>query len=254
MIIYLYIKQHSVTGLKYFGRTESDNPFKYPGSGIRWTRHYKKHGKRHIKTLEIWGFDNQELCTEFALKFSADNDIVQSKDWANLIPENGLRISANLKTQKEVNQSISDTLKRKYKSGEISASNRNKGKSISDETKAKISQTWKRKTSDPNYIHHTTGIAPWNKGLTGSVPWNKGLTLPPQTEDSNRKRSTTLKELYKTKPGNRKNCAPWNKGITGSIPWNKGFKMPTIKCPHCHKEGDNANMKRWHFDNCKLRS
>lgn len=24
------------------------------------------------------------------------------------------------------------------------------------------------------------------------------------------------------------------------------------KCPHCDKTGDLRNMKRWHFDNCKL--
>lgn len=23
-----------------------------------------------------------------------------------------------------------------------------------------------------------------------------------------------------------------------------------VKCPHCDKEGQEANMKRWHFDNC----
>lgn len=26
---------------------------------------------------------------------------------------------------------------------------------------------------------------------------------------------------------------------------------PRVKCPHCNKEGDVMNMKRWHFDNCK---
>lgn len=26
-----------------------------------------------------------------------------------------------------------------------------------------------------------------------------------------------------------------------------------IKCPHCKKEGSHSNMKRWHFENCKLK-
>lgn len=90
MIIYLYIKQHSITGLKYFGKTVSRNPFKYSGSGKYWVNHYKKYGKEHIKTLEIFGFDDQELCTEFALKFSEENNIVESKEWGNKRPENGL--------------------------------------------------------------------------------------------------------------------------------------------------------------------
>lgn len=25
-----------------------------------------------------------------------------------------------------------------------------------------------------------------------------------------------------------------------------------LKCPHCSKIGDSLNMKRWHFDNCKI--
>ena len=34
---YLYIKQHSVTKLKYFGKTNSEDPIKYSGSGKYWT-------------------------------------------------------------------------------------------------------------------------------------------------------------------------------------------------------------------------
>ena len=33
MTIYLYVKQHSITGLKYFGRTTQANPYKYKGYG-----------------------------------------------------------------------------------------------------------------------------------------------------------------------------------------------------------------------------
>jgi len=85
---YLYVKQHLVTGLKYFGKTNK-NPFRYFGSGTYWTRHIKKYGKEHIRTLEIWGFDNPSLCNEFASKFSEENNIVESAEWANLCPENG---------------------------------------------------------------------------------------------------------------------------------------------------------------------
>lgn len=77
-----------MTGLKYFGKTIS-NPFKYNGSGKLWKKHIKQYGKEHIKTLEIWGFDDQELCTEFALKFSEEHNIVKSIKWANIVPEKG---------------------------------------------------------------------------------------------------------------------------------------------------------------------
>jgi hypothetical protein len=87
---YLYIKQHSVTGLKYFGKTTKDDPVKYLGSGIHWKRHIKKHGIEHVKTLWYQSFDSEESLVEYATKFSQQNNIVESKEWANLKGENGL--------------------------------------------------------------------------------------------------------------------------------------------------------------------
>jgi len=125
MIIYLYIKQHSITGLKYFGKTTQPDPFKYVGSGTYWTRHVNSHGKEFIKTVEIWGFDNQELCTDFALKFSEENNIVESKEWANLMPENGL--SGGIIFNNHIKQF--NTLPRSSKWRETQSKNK-KGKSV----------------------------------------------------------------------------------------------------------------------------
>lgn len=87
--IFLYIKQHQITKLLYFGKTAVYNPEVYLGSGKYWKRHIKQHGK-FIDTLCIWEFDNQEECTQFALKFSKENNIVISDRWANLNEENGI--------------------------------------------------------------------------------------------------------------------------------------------------------------------
>jgi len=43
MTIYLYLKTHNKTGLKYLGKT-IQNPYKYQGSGEYWIPHIKKHG------------------------------------------------------------------------------------------------------------------------------------------------------------------------------------------------------------------
>ena len=32
----------------------------------------------------------------------------------------------------------------------------------------------------------------------------------------------------------------------------QSFNRRIICCPHCGKQGQHTNMKRWHFDNCKL--
>ena len=130
--IYLYVKQHNITGLKYFGKTIR-NPFEYNGSGLYWQRHLKIHGKKHIKTLEVWGFDNQESCTQFAIRFSQDNDIVESKEWANIRIENGKDGGGNNTGEKNsfYGKTHSDEFKQKQ-------SIRMKNRIVSDETKEKL--------------------------------------------------------------------------------------------------------------------
>ena len=85
--ITLYIKTHNITGLKYFGKTNQD-PYKYKGSGKYWVCHLKKHG--YDVSTEIVGVFTDEIWIKFyALEFSEINNIVTSKEWANLKPENG---------------------------------------------------------------------------------------------------------------------------------------------------------------------
>lgn len=86
----LYIKKHTKTGLKYFGKTTKD-PFKYMGSGLHWTRHIKKHGKEHIITEWISEpFTDKDSITEFATFMSEELNVVESNEWANMKIENGL--------------------------------------------------------------------------------------------------------------------------------------------------------------------
>ena len=88
---YLYIKEHSITGLKYFGKTTRVNPYEYLGSGTYWTRHIKKHGKEYIKTVWVSEiFTDKNKLIEFATFMSEELDIVKSKKWANLVIENGI--------------------------------------------------------------------------------------------------------------------------------------------------------------------
>ena len=86
---YLYIKQHTLTGKLYFGKTVG-NPEKYLGSGKLWQHHIKKHGKEHIVTLWYELFPNKDEIQEFALSFSKEMNIVESEQWLNLKLENGL--------------------------------------------------------------------------------------------------------------------------------------------------------------------
>lgn len=87
---WLYVKQHNITGLKYFGKTVKKCPVQYKGSGQHWLRHLRKYGN-DVTTVWYQLFTDKDLLVSFALNFSAQNNIVESKEWANLKPEDGLR-------------------------------------------------------------------------------------------------------------------------------------------------------------------
>jgi hypothetical protein len=88
MPIFLYVKTHNITGLKYFGKTTRNDPHKYRGSGVYWKRHIAKYG--YDVTTEIVGvFNTEDDCTDFALEYSRRHDIVSSNLWANIREENG---------------------------------------------------------------------------------------------------------------------------------------------------------------------
>ena len=154
---YLYIKQHSVTKKKYFGKTTRPDPIKYLGSGVYWTAHINKHGEEHIITLWVSEpYIDKELLSEFALFFSEEYDIVESEEWANLKPENGLDGGVPGMTHSaETKAKMSAAKKGKTQSAEhlakLAASRTGRtGRTHSDETKAKMSASRTGKKRGPH--------------------------------------------------------------------------------------------------------
>ena len=86
---WLYIKQHNKTGLKYFGMTTKSKVNKYPGSGKYWKLHLAQHGN-DVSTVWVQLFESAGELIQYATTFSIENDIVNSTDWANLVPESGV--------------------------------------------------------------------------------------------------------------------------------------------------------------------
>lgn len=86
-MIYLYIKTHRKTGLKYLGKTSRD-PYTYQGSGTRWLNHIKKHGYEVDTEILKECKDNDEL-SQWGLYYSNLLNVVESNKWANLKPELG---------------------------------------------------------------------------------------------------------------------------------------------------------------------
>jgi hypothetical protein len=87
-MIYLYVKTHNKTGLKYLGKTVYDDVDSYQGSGKIWKRHIKKHGY-DVTTEIIFVTANKDEIKEKGIYYSNLWNIVESDDWANLKPEEG---------------------------------------------------------------------------------------------------------------------------------------------------------------------
>lgn len=87
-MIYLYVKTHRTTGLKYLGKTSSKDPHSYPGSGKRWRSHLDKHGYE-FDTEILLESDDPVKIKEAGVHYSKVWNIVRDANWANLKPESG---------------------------------------------------------------------------------------------------------------------------------------------------------------------
>jgi len=135
MNIYLYLKTHNVTGLKYLGQTTNNNPHKYTGSGKYWKLHLAKHGKDYSTTILHECTDPSEIIS-LGKYYSELWNVVDSTEFANLIIEDGNSTSHTKESRDKMSQS------------RIGVEPWNKGKSMwTDEEKLRISDHWK------NYVH-----------------------------------------------------------------------------------------------------
>jgi len=179
----LYIKTHLDTGLKYFGETTQKDIYKYRGSGTYWTNHIKKHGY-NVKT-EIYGVYNKidpverEQLIKDALEFSDKHNIVKSKEWANLIIENGINSGVtdfrlpNIKTAETMSIVNPETGLNKYQERAIKQSKTLN--TLNPETGLTLAQERGLKTS---------------KGLNKKLP--SGLTV---AQESAHKAAKTMKKI-----------------------------------------------------------
>jgi len=88
MPIYLYVKTHNKTGLKYLGQTSAKDPHKYHGSGVYWKLHLKKHGYDYTTKI-IKECQSKEELKDLGTYYSNLWNVIESDEWANLKIEQG---------------------------------------------------------------------------------------------------------------------------------------------------------------------
>lgn len=193
---FILLKQHIKTGLKYlcFHHGTKDNCFKYTGSGTYWKKHITKHGTDLISTIILFESTKKDEIHEQGLKYSDLWDVVNSKDFANLVREDGSGGHEAMQTP-EVRERAANTLRTRLNTGhrtnkellrrEIRINRMKKHEFTEAEIKAQketsIRQTGKtmqERLNDPNYIDPRKGKSA--KEIFGDQykgPWNKGKTV-----------------------------------------------------------------------------
>lgn len=279
----LYIATHNITGKKYFGKTckwftVEDLQKNYHGSGVYWNKHKKKHGEKDV-TMKIYKIcslkeSDDDYVIPIALKFSEENNIVDSKEWANQKPENGLdgRTKGDThseETKAKIRESVKDR----------------EHKPHSEETKAKISRSKKgvkhtpehRKNnsevrkgiplSEEHKINIGLGVKGVLKGKTHEEIYGKEQSdrLKEHLSDLRKNRTydeilgveksieTKLKksETMKKLSTNPEHIDKIKNGMRTEEAQEKLRKK--VSCPYCNKSGKMGPMSRWHFENCKLK-
>jgi hypothetical protein len=211
MTIYLYVKTHNKTGLKYLGKTESKNPHKYPGSGTYWKHHLKKHGKDYSTEI-IKECKSIEEFAKWGLYYSNLWNVVESDDWANLKEETG-DARGKLSAESRMKISIAGIGREPPNKGKTGAVGYWRGKTRSNDDKEKISQGRTGKGTGHNRPHTDETIE--------KIKSARALQI--------------ITEDHKKKIGDA----------------NRGKSKPKLTCPHCGLIGGSFQMKQWHFDKCK---
>jgi hypothetical protein len=214
--MFLYIKRCNHCGKKYFGVTYKQDPVSYKGSGLRWKNHCRYHGWNNVETIQVWKFNTADELKQFAVQFSTENNIVESTDWFNMIPETGevgipsgtkfseetrkkqyiVRTGMKLNISEEVRKQRSERMRNRIVSEETREKTRQSmlGKKLSDETKKKMSLTRtgkklrphseerRRKNSESQKGKHAAHKSPEHnaavaKAKLGTFKWTTGSSV-----------------------------------------------------------------------------
>jgi hypothetical protein len=149
MTIYLYVKTHNKTGLKYLGKTIKQDPHKYTGSGKYWLRHLDQHGYDYTTEI-IRECRTEEELIHWGMYYSKLWNVVTSNNWANLKEEAGDGGSPGEETRKRISEAGKGRVhsaETKQKMAIADRSSYKRVKPVSNETKEKLSNLLKGKPS-----------------------------------------------------------------------------------------------------------
>ena len=192
---------------------------------------HKEHFVAHHLLYEIYGRSGPMatafkmiLGGRFTREFCRKSNLDQLSKWRFKHSEEEVSRMRLRRHTEESKKKMSDSLRGKKRSDETRRRISESKKLISDETRLRMSESHK------GHVHseeHKKKIGDSQRGRVHSEEVRKkrsdSLIGHVQSEESKRKMSET-----------KKSTSP-------------------VLCPHCGKSGYVSIMKRWHFDNCKMK-
>ncbi len=235
-MIYLYLKEHKQTGMKYLGQTKKD-PFKYKGSGKYWRRHIKEHGN-DVNTTILGEYNNNDDLRRAGEYYSKLWNIVDSEEWANLRPETG---------DGGGDPRLIESYQKKWTEGAFSRSgkdNPNYGRKFTDEDKKAMRDGWKKRIAD--------GHTPWNAGMSYDEEMLKRLRVPHPKAKGSKQTPSHIDARSKALKGRRSGF----RGKEHTEDTKKHLRDMALRrekkeCPYCEKIVAVNIYARFHNDKCK---
>jgi hypothetical protein len=160
-------------------------------------------------------------------------NINDANAWSQLDWDEPVIPEALKKTDAKVNLGRSNRLNGLQRKGK-------KGPPKTEETKALLSVIRKGKPATNKGVPHTEE----HKAKLAAAGTGRVHSDETRAKQSEKAKDRVVSDETKAK------LSASNKGKPSP---KKGIPRPKLTCPHCGLEGGNSSMKRWHFDNCKLK-
>jgi hypothetical protein len=190
----LMIKKHMLVGIKYLCKTVREDHNKYRGSGKYWKNILKKHGEEHVRTKLIFTTHSKSEFRRVGLLLSERWDIVDSNDWANLMPEGGE--GGGVKGLKRTEE---------WKAKQSAAHKGKKKPPRTEEWKSKQSAAHKGKKKPPRTEEWKARIGNSNKGKKRSEETkaiiSAGMKGKPKSEEAKARMSASSKRRKRDSNG-----------------------------------------------------
>jgi len=224
----IYKTINKTNGKYYIGMHRTKNPNdNYLGSGVALKKAIEKYGKENFEKEVLFVFKTDEEMKEKENELITE-DVVNDKMSYNMTL-GGFGSFSHIDSSGENNSNFGKALWKNGKSQE----------EIDEINKKRASK------GEKNGMYGKTHTPEAKKKI---IEANKKWLETEEGKQAKAKQAESLSKKMKGKPKSEEQKKKMSEAAKKRLK-----NQPTVKCPHCGKEGKGSAMKQWHFDNCKFK-